>query len=77
VVLLTIAMWLVGTSFYAYQWATSALADPGIASYERNLLFPLTAFILARGIYLFFGIIILIWAELMLFEMLFRKPSKS
>ena len=77
VVLLTLTVWLIGTSLYAYQWVTSALADPGIASYERNLLFPLAAFIFARGIYLFLGVIILIWIELMLFETLFRKPSKS
>ena len=76
VVLLILVVWLVGTSLYAYQWVTSALADLGIASYERNLLFPLTAFIFARGIYLFFGVVVLIWAELMFFETLFRKPSK-
>jgi hypothetical protein len=73
VTLLTIVVWLVGTSVYAYQWVTSALADPGIAPYERNLVFPLAAFIFARGIYPFFGIIILIWIELMFFETLLEN----
>ena len=45
VILATLGVWLVGTIIYAYQWVVSALAEPGIASYENNVIFPLSAFV--------------------------------
>jgi hypothetical protein len=77
VVLPTLIVWLVGTSLYAYWWVTSILADPSTVGYERDPIFPLFGFIVYRGIYLFFGIVIIIWVELMLFETVFRKSQES
>ena len=73
IVLSTLIIWLVGTGAYAYHWVTSLLAEPTTVGYERDALFLLSGFIISRGIYLFFGIVVIIWAELMLFETLFRK----
>jgi hypothetical protein len=77
VVLLTLVVWLVGTSLYAYWWVTSILVDPSTVGYERDPIFPLFGFLVYRGIYLFFGIVVLIRAELMLFETVFRKSQAS
>ena len=77
VILITLIVWLIGTSLYAHWWVTSILADPSTVGYERGALLPLLGFLIYRGIYLFFGIIVVIWAELMLFETVFRKSQKS
>ena len=77
VVLFSLIVWLIGTSLYAYWWVISVLADPSTVGYERELLFPLSGFLVYRGIYLFLGIVIVIWAELMLFETVFRKSPES
>jgi hypothetical protein len=73
VVLWTLVIWLLGTGLYAYYWISSILADPSTIGYERDPIFSLFGFIVYRGIYLFFGIMVIIWSELMLFETLFRK----
>ncbi len=72
-ILLTLIVWLAGTGIYAWRWVVSLLAEPTTVGYERDALFLLFGFVVSRGIYLFFGIVIIIWAELMLFETLFRK----
>ena len=77
VVLLTLIVWLAGTSLYAYWWVTSILADPSTVGYERWPISPLFGFIIYRGIYLFFGIVVIIWVQLMLFETVFRKSPES
>ena len=77
VVLFTLIVWLIGTSLYAYWWVMSILADPSTVGYERELIFPLSGFLVDRGIYLVLGIVIVIWAELMLFETVFRKSRES
>jgi hypothetical protein len=61
---------MAGTTFYAYHWVVSALADPGIASYENNLMFPLSAFVVFRGVYLLVGGFLIVLVELILFEVL-------
>ena len=75
IILLTLLVWFIGTSLYAYLWVTSILADPSTVGYERDPIFPLFGFIVYRGIYLFFGIVVISWAELMLFETVFRKSQ--
>ena len=77
VVLFTLVVWLIGTSLYASWWVMSILADPSTVGYERELMFPLSGFLVNRGIYLVLGIVILIWAELVLFETVFREPRES
>lgn len=77
VVLLTLLVWLVGTSLYAYRWVASILADPSTVGYERDPLFPLFGFIVYRGTYLFFAIVVIIWVELLLFETVFRRSPES
>ena len=76
-ILLTLIVWLVGTGVYAYCWVASLLAEPTTVGYERDALFLLFGFIVSRGIYLFFGIIVIVWAEVMLFETLFRKEREE
>ena len=77
VVLFTLVVWLIVTSLYAYWWVMSILADPSTVGYERELMFPLSGFLVYRGIYLCLGIVIVIWAELMLFEAAFSEPRES
>lgn len=73
VILLTLIIWLVGTGLYAYWWVASILADPSTVGYERLLIFPLSGFIIYRGIYLLFALVVIIWIELILSETIFRK----
>lgn len=77
VVLLTLTVWLVGTSIYVYQSLAAAYADRPSGGYESDPHFIvvgfIVGFILYRGVFLFIGLIIVIWAELMLFETVFRK----
>jgi hypothetical protein len=77
VVLFTLIVWLSGTSVYTYWWVMSILADPATVGYERELIFPLSGFLVYRGIYLFLGIVVVIWAELMLYETVFKKTRES
>lgn len=77
VVLFTLLVWLSGTSLYAHWWVISILADPATVGYERELIFPLSGFLLSRGSYLVLGIVIVIWVELMLFEKVFRKSREA
>jgi len=77
VVLATVVVWLAGTIVYAYQWVISALADPGIASYENNVIFPLSAFVVFRGVYLLVGGILIVLVELILFEVLGKGNHES
>jgi hypothetical protein len=77
VVLATVVVWLAGTIVYAYQWVAFALADPGIASYENNLIFSLSAFVLSRGVYLIVGCFLIVLVELILFEVLGKNNRES
>jgi hypothetical protein len=73
----TLIVWLIGTGLCAYRWVMSVLADPPTVGYERELILPLSGFLVYRGIYLAPGLVIVIWAELMLFEMVFRESRES
>jgi hypothetical protein len=77
VLLATLGVWLVGTIIYAYQWVVSALADPGIASYENNVIFPLSAFVVFRGAYLLVGGFLIVLVELIVFEVLGKSTRES
>lgn len=77
VILATLGVWLVGTIIYAYQWVVSALAEPGIASYENNVIFPLSAFVVFRGVYLLVGGILIVLVELIVFEVLGKSHRES
>jgi hypothetical protein len=77
VVLATVVVWSVGTILYAYQWVISALADPGIAPYENNVIFPLSAFVVFRGVYLLVVGFLIILLELILFKVLGRGNRES
>ena len=66
VILLTIVVWLVGSSFYCYYWVTSLLARPDTYGYEQWIAFPLMGFLDYRFPYLMIGLIMVILAELIL-----------
>jgi hypothetical protein len=77
VILATVAGWFAVTIVSAYQWVASALADPGIASYENNVVFPFSAFVVFRGVYLFAAGVLVVLVELILFETLAKQDREA
>ena len=79
-ILLTLAVWLVGVSIYGYWYVTSSLAQPDLYGYERWPMFLILGFLVDRFIYLLFGLLVVLYAEVILFEIFFgrgRKPARE
>ena len=70
---LTLAIWLVGTIVYGYWWVTSILFQPDLYGYERWAIFPIIGFLVHRFPLLLIGLLFVIYAEALLFEMLSKK----
>ena len=80
-ILLTLAVWLLAVGGYGYWYVTSILADPSLAGYERWPTFPILGYLIDRCIYLFFSLLVVIYAEAILFEIFSdgsgRKPARE
>jgi hypothetical protein len=74
-VLVTIVCWFAGTFLYACYWVGSILAEPNLATYERDGLLPLLGFAVYRLPYLLIGLLIIIVLELFLVPGSDRKPA--
>ena len=72
-ILVTLAMWLVGVIAYGYWWVTSILSQPDLYGYERWEIFPIMGFLVYRFPILFIGLVFIIYAEALLFEIFPRK----
>lgn len=66
IVLITIIVWLVGSTLYGYYWVTSILALPDTYGYEQLVIFPLLGFLVYRFPYLVVGLIVVTLTELIL-----------
>ena len=73
IILMTVVLWLVGCSLYAYYWVTSNLAQPDTYGYERWVMFPLMGFLFYRFPFLLIGLLLLIFIEFILTETLRSK----
>ncbi len=76
VILLTFFAWLIGCSLYAYFWVTSILASPNLYGYEKWKLFSLFGFLIYRFPFLLISLLIIVYAEALVFEM-FPKGIKN
>ena len=76
-ILLTFTAWLAGVSVYGYWYVTSVLSQPNLYGYERWPIFPIFGFMVDRLIYLFFALIVVVYAEAILFEMFARKQKAT
>jgi hypothetical protein len=74
-ILLTFTAWLVGVSVYGYWYVTSILSQPDLQGYERWPIFPIFGFLVDRLIYLFVALLVVLYAEAILFEMFARKQK--
>lgn len=72
-ILLTLAAWLVGCGVYFYWFVTSIMAQPDLASYEQGFGWPAAIFLIFRLPLLLAGVLVLIWLEALLFELLPRR----
>ena len=77
IILITIAVWLVGSTFYCYYWVNSILARPDSYGYEQWVMFPLMGFIVYRLPYLVMGLIAVILMGLILTAVLRRNQQDS
>ena len=74
-ILLTIVVWLVGSTFYCYYWVISILARPDNYGYEQWEMFPLMGFLVYRVPFLVLGLIIVIITELILTAVIRRNQE--
>ena len=70
---MTVVLWLVGCILYAYYWVTSILAQPDTYGYEKWVMFPLMGFLVYRFPFLLIGLLMLIFIELILTELVGGK----
>ena len=76
IILLTIVVWLAGSTFYCYHWVNSILSRPDTYGYEQWVVFPLMGFLVYRFPYLVVGLLLLILTELILAEVLRREVPR-
>jgi hypothetical protein len=77
VILLALAAWLVGCGGYFYWFVTSIMALPDLASYEQSAGWPVMVFLIFRLPPLLTGLLLLIWLEALLFELLPKRGESS
>ena len=75
-ILLTIDVWLAGSTFYCYYWVSSILARPDNYGYEQWVIFPVMGFFVYRLPYLVVGLLLLILTELVLAAVLRRESTQ-
>ena len=73
IILITIVVWLLGSTLYGYYWVTSILAQPDTYGYERWVMFPVMGFLVYRFPYLVVGLIVVILTELILSRWISKK----
>jgi hypothetical protein len=76
-IFLTVTAWLVSVSVYGYWYVTSILSQSDLHGYERWPIFPIFGFLVDRFIYLLVGLLAVLYAEAILFEMFARKQKAT